>query len=192
MGVDYSIWSILYASLLHTHISSFVFPTPQRFFPAKKRVREGENFCHKSPPSTKDFREMAKEVMNEVVQKVWKDIGKDKALTYNCTEQQEVSRESCEGAAYVKQLRSETLERHRGWPQVQAIYSSPNTTLNVLKTLGWGHCICTLLHVVQHLTTIRDWTCYHTPSRESSFSLFSMLCVHVLVHLYFEWIRQGR
>lgn len=54
-----------------------------RCFSARKKFREGES-CHKSPPSTKDFREMAKEVMIKVVQEVWKDLGEGKALTHNC------------------------------------------------------------------------------------------------------------
>lgn len=193
MRVDYSIWSILYASVLHTYTHTLlcVPPPPNDSSQQRKESEKVNFFCHKSPPSTKDFREMAKEVMNEVVQEVWKDLGKDKALTHNCTEQQEVSRESCEGAAYVKaadiwdwrgiedglRLKLVTLYQHN--PQS-------------LEDPWLGHCIWTLLHVVQHLTTIRDWTCYYTSSRESSFHRFSMVAVHVLVHLYFEWRRLGR
>lgn len=48
---------------MHTHIC----------FPARKKFGEGES-CHKSPPSTKDFKEMAEEVMVKVVQEVWKHL----------------------------------------------------------------------------------------------------------------------
>lgn len=61
--------------------------------PSKEEFREDVS-CHKSPPSTKDFREIAKEVMVKGVQEVWKHFGEGKALTHNCTEYQEVRRES--------------------------------------------------------------------------------------------------
>lgn len=137
----YSLWSILYAPLLYTNLR----PSPQhtyRCIPAKKKFREDDS-CHKSPPSTKDFREMAKEVMLKIVQEVWKHLGNSKAFTHNCT----VTR------SQKRKLGGRSIGRWsmRHW---RGHWFKPKHNPEVLKNLGQGHCFNTLLHTVQHLTKL--------------------------------------